>query len=215
MELLIALQPGIESVLPEAERLGVRGILTNASLLEAAFGSGLSEVEQTRKLLALHRTMSMFASVNRSSADEIIDTARACCALSPRVGVKIPSTHEGMTAIRELSQQGIRCIATAMFTYGQAYMAAQSGAWAISPFVHRGMDHGIDMLQQLQDDRALYDRIKNPPYIIAASIRSAEEAEQVLKAGADGAAITWQVLASLCDSPLSREVEAGWAGQAE
>lgn len=215
MELLIALQPNIKEVLPQAKKLGVKGILTNASLLAESFGSGLSEVEYTQHLLDLDPELFMFTSVNRTETQNIVDTAYACCALSDRVGVKIPSTPQGMAAIRILANEDIKCIATAMFTYGQAYMAAKSGAWAISPFIHRGNDSGTDMLQQLRDTRALYDRIEKPPFILAASIRNAEEAELALKAGADGTAITYEVLCDLCSSPITEKVESGWIGQPE
>ncbi|NCB33473.1 MAG: hypothetical protein EOM64_06275 [Erysipelotrichia bacterium] len=215
MELYIALQAEMERIIPQAKELGVKGILTNASLLQEAFGKGLSEIEQTEKLLELDDEMLVFASINRNGVKEIVETAHKCCSLSPRVGVKIPSSAEGMAAIRILSAEGIRCIATAMFTYGQAYMAAECNAWAISPFIHRGIDSGIDMLQQLKDTRALYDRMDNPPMILAASIRDAEEAETALKCGADSTAITFAVMKQLCSCSLSDETESKWAGTQE
>ncbi len=215
MGLYVALQAGMKDIIPQAKELGVKGILTNASLLNEAFGAGLSEIEQTEKLLDLDDEMLVFESVNRNSTQETVETARQCCQLSPRVGVKIPSTPEGMAAIRILSDEGIRCIATAMFTYGQAYMAAECGASAISPFIHRGIDSGIDMIQQLRDIRVLYDRMENPPMILAASIRNAEEAEIALKNGADSTAITFAVMQELCSSVLSEETESKWAGTQE
>ncbi|MBP3853674.1 MAG: hypothetical protein J6D18_03805 [Erysipelotrichaceae bacterium] len=194
----------------KAKQLGCVGILTNVELLLEMFGSGHTPTEMTRKLLEMDKEMKVFMSVYGESAKEMIQMAHDCCRLSKRVGVKIPSCEEGFLAIRQLSKEGIDCIATTLFTYSQAYMALATGAYAISPFMHRGQNEGLDMNETLRQIRALYDRYENAPEILAASIRTGQEAQEAILNGADAIAAHYGVLAEMMNSSPSRKVIRSW-----
>lgn len=55
---------------------------------------------------------------------------------SHRIVVKIPTTWEGLAAIRALEAAGIKCLATTLFTMEQAALAARCGATYIAPYVN-------------------------------------------------------------------------------
>jgi transaldolase len=50
--------------------------------------------------------------------------------------MKVAATFEGLQACRELSTNGIKTLATTVFTIEQAILAAEAGCTSISPFVH-------------------------------------------------------------------------------
>lgn len=58
-----------------------------------------------------------------------------------RVAIKIPSTWEGLQAAKELTQEGINCNMTTMFSIVQAITAAEAGAAIISPYLNRLSAH--------------------------------------------------------------------------
>ncbi|KAL2833495.1 hypothetical protein BJY01DRAFT_225188 [Aspergillus pseudoustus] len=61
--------------------------------------------------------------------DPAFDTTRIC--------IKIPSTWEGLMACRILELAGVRTLATTLFTFVQAVLAAEVGCTYIAPYVNQ------------------------------------------------------------------------------
>ena len=53
-----------------------------------------------------------------------------------RLVIKVVSTWEGLLACRELESLRIKTIATTLFTFEQAVLAAEVGCYYIAPFLH-------------------------------------------------------------------------------
>ncbi|KAJ5870640.1 Aldolase-type TIM barrel [Penicillium solitum] len=53
-----------------------------------------------------------------------------------RLVTKVPATWEGMQASRQLKRNGIKTLATTVFSMKQAILAGEAGCISISPFVH-------------------------------------------------------------------------------
>lgn len=53
-----------------------------------------------------------------------------------RMCMKIPSTWEGLEACRKLRSEGVKVLATTLFTMEQAAVAADSGCDYISPYIN-------------------------------------------------------------------------------
>lgn len=190
--------------------LGAVGILTNVELLLEMFGSGVSLEEMTRFLLSMDDEMTVFMSTFGSDANEILEHAHACTRLSDRVGMKVESSPEGFKAMRQLKEEGIKVIATTLFTYEQAYMAHAIDIYAISPFVARGNANNLNMYEMIQKTRELYDRYEYAPEILAASIRTLDDAKNAILAGADSLAASYSILEKMMSSSYSDAVNASW-----
>ena len=195
----------------EAFDLGARGILTNANLLLKYYGEDMSLKDSARKMLKeSDPLMTVFQSIHGRTCDEIYRKAMEICVLDrKRIGFKIVCNTEGFKAMRKLSSQNIKVIATGMFTCRQAYMAAAANCYAISPFVGRGNKAGYDMFETIRNIRALYDCIEGRPVpeILAASIHNKEEAMQAFIAGADAVAVDIATLKDFCNDPNSLRTE--------
>jgi Transaldolase/Fructose-6-phosphate aldolase len=50
--------------------------------------------------------------------------------------MKVPATYEGLKACRQLKADGIKTLATTVFTMEQVILAGEAGCVSISPFVH-------------------------------------------------------------------------------
>jgi len=57
-----------------------------------------------------------------------------------RILIKLASTWEGISAAKELEQEGINCNLTLLFSFAQAKACAESNVFLISPFVGRILD---------------------------------------------------------------------------
>lgn len=69
---------------------------------------------------------------------EIIDIYKQ---LSPstsidRICIKIPATYEGLEACRILEAQGVRTLATTLFTVEQAILASEVGCHYAAPYIN-------------------------------------------------------------------------------
>jgi len=77
---------------------------------------------------------------NVSRARRIIGLYESAGVDKSRVLIKLASTWEGLQAARVLQAEGIRCNMTLMFSMCQAAVAAEVGAFLVSPFVGRIRD---------------------------------------------------------------------------
>ena len=81
--------------------------------------------------------------------------------------IKIPTTKEGLKAIRILAAAGIHVTATAIYTQMQAFLAAKSGALYVAPYINRIDNLGSDGVRTAKEIHDMF-RIKeiNPNFQI-------------------------------------------------
>jgi transaldolase len=112
-----------------------------------------------------------------------------------RLAVKIPCTVEGLKLTRRLAAEGATTLVTAVYTPAQAYLAGEAGATVIAPYVHRwveasGESGGHFVARLLSALKAAGSRTG----ILAASLKSVDEAMEVLLAGAQAVTMPLRVL---------------------
>jgi transaldolase len=125
-----------------------------------------------------------------------------------RLLIKVASTWEGLKAAGILQKEGINCNLTLLFSFEQAAMAADVGAFLISPFVGRILDWhkkntGKESYPANEDPGVLsvtqiYNYYKQHRFytvVMGASFRNAGEIEQL--AGCDRLTISPQFLEEL------------------
>ena len=84
-------------------------------------------------------------------------------------------TLEGLSAVRVLSQEGIKTNVTLVFSVHQGVLAAKAGATYISPFVGRLDDIGLDGMDLINDLILAKENYGFETEIIAASISAGIE----------------------------------------
>lgn len=119
-----------------------------------------------------------------TDAEEIVEEGLRLASISPNFVVKVGACEGGFTAIRALTQQGVRINATLLFSVAQAWHAARAGATYVSPFLGWREQFG-DAAQDLVPEVAQmlmaqgYDAM-----IIASAIRNARQIGEAAMAGA-------------------------------
>lgn len=180
----------------------VSGITTNPALLSQAGDDDASIISK----LCDASTGWVFYQLDGPTPESRAATARSIQALRPgRVGLKIPCTRENLTLAAELIQEGATVGITAIFSAAQALLAAEIGAHYILPYVNRStrlLGDGPGLVRQM---RGIIDQSDAPTQIIAASIKSPEEAAETVLAGAHHLTLPLPVIEAMATHELSEQ----------
>jgi transaldolase len=123
--------------------------------------------------------------------------------MAPNAVVKVPMTPDGLTAGKRLVAQDIRINVTLVFSPAQALLAAEIGAFIVSPFLGRLDDvaaDGMDVLRKICDLYAVQGYETN---VLAASLRHPMHVVESALAGADIATMPYSVFKQLVKHPLT------------
>lgn len=191
----------IEEIRAAVEMGVVCGVTTNPSLIAR---EGRDFKDAVREIASLVDGP-ISGEVNAATTDAagMISEGREIAAIHPNMVVKIPMTIEGLKATKALSDDGIKCNVTLIFSANQALLAARAGAAFVSPFVGRLDDistPGTELISTISEIFRLHD-IQSE--IIAASIRHPMHVTECALAGAHIATVPWGVIKSMVHHPLT------------
>jgi len=188
----------------EAHALGVLdGVTTNPSLFAKEGISTRAEFQSHIEAICELVQAPVSAEVIATDTSAMVAEARTVAKLSPHVVVKIPMTTDGLRAVKQLTEEGIKPNVTLIFSPLQALMAAKAGATYVSPFVGRLDDvahQGMDLVNQILE---IYSNYLFETEIIVASIRNPLHVLEAAKMGADIATIPLKVIEQLVRHPLT------------
>jgi transaldolase len=122
---------------------------------------------------------------------------------APNVIVKVPMTPDGLEAGKRLTAEGIKINVTLVFSPAQAILAAEVGAYIVSPFLGRLDDVGSDGMTMLRSICDIYAVQGYQTNVLAASLRHPMHIIDAAEAGADIATMPFGVFAMLVKHPLT------------
>lgn len=135
--------------------------------------------------------------------EEMLEEAQKLAKIHPNIVIKIPMTEDGLKAVKELSQKGIKTNVTLVFSASQALLAARAGATYVSPFVGRMDDIGNEGLEIIKDIVDIFDLHGISTEIITASIRTPMHVLQAAKEGAHIATVPYNILKAMVKHPMT------------
>ena len=188
----------------DGARLGViSGVTTNPSLASA---EGIGNAESYKSAVReISEIVDGPISVEVISLDAqgMIDEGRDIDGWIPDPWVKNPSTADGFEAISVLSKEGIKINQTLCFSVNQAILGAQAGSTAVSPFIGRLDDIGLEGIDLIKDIVEVYEQHQIETKVLAASIRHTLHCTLAAQAGAHIATIPYKILTQMIDHPLT------------
>jgi len=188
----------------------VAGVTTNPSLI-AKTG------QPAEKIVAELCTVSpgiVFHQLTAEALAELEAEAARFLSLAPgRVGLKIPCTLDGIRLARRLAGRAV-CAVTAVYSPAQAYLCSEAGARYVIPYFNRANRQGMNGIELVGALAAATAASGRGSEVLAASIKSPEEAAAVLCAGARHVTVPWAVLAKMADHPLTSQALAEFAAAA-
>ncbi len=199
-----------------------------------------ARVEEVRKAAALGYVAGVTTNptLMARAGDEPRDVIRRICELSPgpvfyqlagttpgareeegrefhsicpeRIVLKIPATADNMALVARLAGE-IPCAVTALFGAAQAYVACEAGASYLIPYVNRATRQLGDGPGLVREIAAVLSETGARAEILAASIKTLEEAVATVLAGARHLTLPLGVIEALGNHPLSDAAIAAFA----
>lgn len=178
----------------------IEGVTTNPSLV-AKEGRPFKEI--VKQICEIVNPGDISAEVVSLDAEGMIREAREVASWHPNIVVKIPMTKEGMKAVKVLSQEGIRCNVTLVFSLTQAFLAAKAGAYYISNFVGRVDDISGEGMNAVRDTVNMVKEYGFKSQVLVASVRHPMHVVEALRAGAHVCTVPFKVLEQMYQHPLT------------
>ncbi len=175
------------------------GVTTNPSLMAKA---GVAPEVVLKGLAELEFHQVYYQLVSQNMEDMLIEARKAAEIVKSGLILKIAPTENGFRFVAKYGKE-IPCCVTAIFDPAQALVAREAGARYIAVYVNRAT-------KQLGDGLALVGDLAkvlagSQTEILAASLKSTQEAVDAFLAGAQHITVPFDVLAGLSTHPLSAQ----------
>lgn len=184
----------------EANELGiVDGVTTNPSLIAKEGRKFEDVVAEICNIV----DGPISAEAVTEKADTIVEEAVELSKIHKNIVVKIPMTAEGLKAVKQCAELGIRTNVTLVFSANQALLAAKAGATYVSPFVGRIDDmteYGMELVNRIS---LIFENYNIKTEIIVASVRNPLHVLEAAQAGAHISTIPYKVLMQMIKHPLT------------
>lgn len=175
----------------------VKGITTNPLLL-AQSQQNISALLKTLRELS---DGPIFYQLTADTFDTALAEAHeALQILEKQLVVKLAPTELGFRLCSELSSR-MACCPTAIYSVSQALVAREAGAQYLAVYVNRAtrlMGDGLKLIEEISGVLR-----NSQTKLLAASLKSPEEASQAFSAGADHLTLPYTTLTGMIQHPLS------------
>ena len=184
----------------EINRWGVlSGVTTNPSLVAKEGRSA----EQVWKEILAEVDGDVSLETTELEAEAMYRQGKELAQLGANAVIKVPMTPAGLQAGKRLTEEGVRVNVTLVFSPAQAILAAEIGAYIVSPFLGRIDDAASDGMEVLRRICEIYDVQGYETQVLAASLRHPMHVVEAALAGADIATMPYDVFTKLVKHPLT------------
>lgn len=143
----------------------ISGVTTNPSIL-----SHTSDIPKTFKNLLTVQSGPIAVQVTSAETPSMIEEGRQIYAFSERMIIKVPVNPPGLAAMKQLVNENIPVLGTAVFHPAQALLAANIGASYVAPYYSHIGEHAAQVLTTIA---ALLRNRQTK--LMAASVKSLED----------------------------------------
>lgn len=187
----------------EINRWGVlSGVTTNPSLI---FKEQLDPEQVWKEILAEVSDGDVSLETTEPEAAAMYEEGKRLASYADNAVVKVPMTPAGLETGRRLADEGIKVNVTLVFSPAQAILAAEIGAYIVSPFLGRIDDAAADGMHALRQICEIYETQGYETQVLAASLRHPMHIVEAALAGADIATMPFDVFVKLVNHPLTEQ----------
>ena len=133
----------------------------------------------------------------------IIKEANELVKISKQIVVKVAITNDGLKAVKNLVNRGIKTNLTLVFSPLQAILAAKVGSTYVCPFVGRLDDIGQNGMDLIKEIIQIYRNYSYKTQIIVASVRSTNHIISSAEFGADIVTVPFKIITQMVKHPLT------------
>ncbi len=172
------------------------GVTTNPSILAKSGRNPYEVLAELREIVGPEGELHV--QVISKDAEGMIKEAHTICErLGANTYVKIPTTPEGLKAIKALSEEGLNITATAIYTSMQAFLAAKAGAKYTAPYINRIDNMGYNGVQTAMDIQDIFENNGLETEVLAASFKNSQQVLELTKYGIGACTVATDVIEGL------------------
>lgn len=177
----------------------VDGVTTNPSILAKSGRNPYEVLKEIRSFIG--KDADLHVQVVSKKAEGMVEEGHKILAeLGDNTYVKIPTTPEGLKAMKMLSSEGHRVTATAIYTPMQAFLAGKAGADYAAPYVNRIDNLGADGIATAKTIHDIFKVNGLKTEVLAASFKNSQQVLELCKYGIGAATIGTDVIDGLIEN---------------
>lgn len=158
---LIIDDANIEKVKKVWELYPCDGVTTNPSILAKSGRNPYEVLSELREIVG--KDGELHVQVVSKDAEGMIEEAKVIREkLGENTFVKVPTTPQGLKAMKALAAEGVNITATAIYTPMQAFLAAKAGAKYTAPYINRIDNFGYNGVQVAMDIQDIFENNNLP-----------------------------------------------------
>jgi len=204
----------VEQVIAAARTGLPSAIVTNPTVVSQWTQGAGTPIEDIARRLLEETDLPLYLQLRGPDEAGFLREAEHFEKISPRILPKLPSTLAGIAAAGALEKAGRTTLVTTVCSVQQAYLCACAKVSAICPYYARLEDGGEDAAGFIHRAASLFRQHGADTEILPASVRTREQAQAALLAGAGGVIIFDELFRTLCNHPVTTSslegFEADW-----
>lgn len=206
MKLLID-DANIEKIKRIYEYYAIDGVTTNPSILAKNGKNPYETLKEIREFIG--KDAELHVQVVSNTAKEMVEEGhRIVKELGENTYVKIPTVPEGLKAMKQLSKEGYKITATAIYTPIQAYLAAKAGADYTAPYVNRIDNLGTNGIEVTRKIHDIFENNGLKTQILAASFKNSLQVLELCEYGVGASTVAPDIIdAFINNTNISSAVE--------
>lgn len=177
----------------------VDGVTTNPSILAKSGRNPYEVLKEIRSFIGKDADLHVQV-VSKKAEDMVEEGHKILAELGDNTYVKIPTTPEGLKAMKMLSSEGHRVTATAIYTPMQAFLAGKAGADYAAPYVNRIDNLGADGIATAKTIHDIFKVNGLKTEVLAASFKNSQQVLELCKYGIGAATIGTDVIDGLIEN---------------
>lgn len=201
MKLLID-DANIDRIKAICEYYPIDGVTTNPSILAKEGRKPYEVLKEIREYIS--EDAELHAQVISTNSEDIVNEGRHMIEVignKSKTFIKIPTTPEGLKAIRILSKEGYKITATAIYNPLQAYLAAKSGADYAAPYINRIDNLGTNGITAARIMQDIFVSSGYKTCILAASFKNSLQVQELCESGIRAVTIAPDIIEGLIKHP--------------
>ena len=186
----------VEQIRRIYEYYPIDGVSTNPSILAKSGRDPYEVLKEIRSIIG--EDGELFVQATAVTAEGMVEEAHKIMeVLGKTTLVKIPCIPEGFRAMKQLKNEGIRFIGTAIYTAMQGFLAAKCGAEYVAPYVNRIDNMGFDGVQVAKDIHDAITANGLDSGLLAASFKNSQQVLELTRYGVKAVTVAPDVIDSL------------------
>ena len=181
------------------EDYNIKGVTCNPTII-------IKDKADIKKLVeSVPAGKDLFLQVISDEVDEIIEETKVLMSLGDNIIVKIPATPNGLKAIKKLSEENIKVLATAIYSVQQALMAANCGAAYVAPYVNRMCNLEMDGVEVALQIQKVFREQNIPCKVLAASFKNMDQVNKLMIGGIDAVTVAPDLMERIVNNKNAQE----------